>query len=200
MNNTHFPVEHVLVFPTEVLHQIGYFQGLKKEVEPYLKVIFDPKVTQYKVRTEVESNVCFKQLIPYVVLKCGDQVYTYVRGRELSEKRLLDKYSIGLGGHIVAEDESLFSNVYDRAMEREIEEEVTIGSEYTQQRVALINDDFDEVGAVHFGIVEIFELKEPKVKKKEQSIKKARFVPIKWLKKNIDKFERWSQLCIKEIL
>ncbi len=34
--------ENVLVFETRLLHEIGHFQGLNANVEPYISAIFTP--------------------------------------------------------------------------------------------------------------------------------------------------------------
>lgn len=196
--------EYILVFKTSILKELGYFQGINLEVDRYLDAILDPANNIFKPRHEVENNPVFKQIIPYVLLRCGDLIFRYTRGKYLSEKRLEKKFSIGIGGHIRQEDENLFSiqtSIYDKTIEREVNEEVNIFTKYKNQRVGLINDDSNEVGKVHFGIVHIFDLEEPLVKKKETSITECKFIiPTQNLKRNFTKYETWSQLCIKELL
>ncbi|MDY7000621.1 MAG: hypothetical protein SVS15_02415 [Thermodesulfobacteriota bacterium] len=63
--------------------------------------------------------------------------------------------------------------------------------------MAMINDDSNEVGQVHFGFVHVLNLKEPLVKPKEKSINEPKFQTIVQLKENMDKFETWSQICIQ---
>ena len=55
-------------------------------------------------------------------------------------------------------------------MKREIAEEVFLESGHTERCVGLINDDLTEVGAVHLGVVHVFDLDEPKVRPREESI------------------------------
>ncbi len=57
-------------------------------------------------------------------------------------------------------------NQYEEGMNREIKEEVYIETEYVNNIVAPLNDDSNEVGKVHFGIVHIFRLNKPEVSKK----------------------------------
>lgn len=193
--------EHILVFKTEILKKLGYFQGINLDVDRYLEIILDPGNNIFKPRVEVENDPAFKQIIPYVILKCKDLVFRYRRGKYLSEKRLEKKFSIGIGGHIRQEDENLFSlqtSIYDETIEREVNEEVNISSQYKNQRVGLLNDDSNEVGRVHFGIVHIFELEEPLVKKRESAITECKFIPIQTI--DSTKYETWSQLCITDLL
>ena len=84
-------------------------------------------------------------------------------------------------------------------MYREIHEELHIDTEYTEDIVALLNDDSNDVGKVHFGIIHVLKVKKPLVRKKEKSINNPTFEPIQTLKNNIEKYENWSKICIKNI-
>jgi predicted NUDIX family phosphoesterase len=191
--------EHVLVFPTQLLEQIGAFQGLSFELDKYLDIILNPKNHTFLKRKDAESNPAYKQLIPYALLHCGGDVFVYRRGKLLAEKRLLGNFSLGVGGHISVTDPGLFGTTYEDGLKREINEEVNIESRYTQRIVALLNDDSNDVGKVHFGIVHVLALEKPLVKPREKSINETRFLSMSELQKDIDKFENWSKICIQHI-
>jgi len=191
----------VLVFEVTILEHLGPFQGYTLEVERYLHTILDhPK---FMARDEVERDPRYKQLIPYVVLRFRDSVFSYVRGKQSGEARLVAKRSIGLGGHIeYYKDYNLFSynssrGFYYEAVKREISEEVNLDAPYVEHIVALINDSSNDVGKVHFGIVHIWDLAEPKVRKRESQIAQAGFVTIKSLIAAWDELETWSQITLK---
>ena len=74
-------VEHVLVVPTGVFHGIGLFHGFSPEVERYLPRLLDPAHLRYLARPEAENDPSFKQLIPYIVLRWGEQLFHYRRGQ-----------------------------------------------------------------------------------------------------------------------
>jgi predicted NUDIX family phosphoesterase len=190
-------VEHVLVVPTLLFHEIGHFQGFQPNAEPYLKTLFDPAYTSYRPRPEVEEDPSFKQLIPYCIFRCGDEVFNYKRGKEQGEGRLHSKRSIGIGGHISSEDHSTTGSTYNSGMQRELDEEVLIESDFRQQCVGLINDDETEVGKVHLGIVHVFDLDSPKVQPREESIIETGFANYADFSDQIDQFETWSQICIE---
>jgi predicted NUDIX family phosphoesterase len=191
--------EYVLVFPFSLLKKLGLFQGLSREVDSYIPYILDKKNTKYIRRDLAEKDVNYKQLIPYVILRHENLFFSYRRGKKLSEKRLLGLFSIGIGGHISTNDPTLFDSVYEEGLAREINEEVKIESSYQLKTVALINDDSNEVGRVHFGVVHILNLENPYVVAREQSINEAKFRDIRDLLKKIDRFENWSQICLKNI-
>jgi predicted NUDIX family phosphoesterase len=188
--------ERVLVIPTAVLHALGIFQGLCLNAEDYLPHLLDPKHLSYRPRFEVETDPSFKQLIPYVILKWRDQVFHYQRGKRAAETRLQALRSIGVGGHISAEDGTLFDSPYREAMFREVAEEVHLDTTYEERCLGLINDDSTPVGQVHLGIVHVFELAEPKVRRREQALTRAGFAPLAELRSQREEFETWSRFVL----
>lgn len=188
--------ERVLVVPTPVFHRIGLFQGFNPRYEEYLPRLLDPAHVSYRPRAEAEDDPSFKQLIPYVILKWRDQVFYYTRGKRATEARLQALRSLGVGGHISADDSTLFETPYREAMFREVAEEVHLDSSYQERCVGLINDDSTPVGRVHLGIVHVFELAEPRVQRREQVLTKSGFAPLAELRGQRDQFEIWSQLLL----
>src|SRR5574340_1005993 len=190
----------VLVSKLETIDRVGMFQGYSLNVEKYATVLLDPPNNLFMNRDLAECDERHKQLIPYVVLRYRNSVFSYVRGKKSSESRLIAMRSIGVGGHIEPTDQSLFSSdrdMYLEAARREVNEEVKLDTMYREQVVALINDDSTEVGKVHLGIMHIWDLAEPKVTKREGLITQAGFVRIDELKKNLHELETWSQIALE---
>ena len=107
----------------------------------------------------------YKQLIPYVLF-CHDDgggcktLFQYTRGTKQDESRLRGRRSVGIGGHIATRDivANGHANAFSEGMQRELAEEVSIKTPYSQQCVGLINDDETPVGRVHLGIVYLFDV------------------------------------------
>jgi predicted NUDIX family phosphoesterase len=188
--------ERVLVIPSAVFHALGVFQGFCPNVEDYLPHLLDSKHLRYRLRCEVETDPSFKQLIPYVILKWRDQVFHYQRGKRATETRLQALRSVGIGGHISAEDGTLFDSPYREALFREVAEEVHLDTTYEERCMGLINDDSTPVGQVHLGIIHVFELAEPKVRRREQALSRAGFAPLAELRGQREEFETWSQFVL----
>ncbi len=70
------------------------------------------------------------------------------------------------------------------------------GSTYEERCLGLINDDSTPVGQVHLGIVHVFTLAEPKVRRREQVLTRAGFAPLAELRAQRAEFETWSQLVM----
>ena len=191
------PVEHILVIPTAVFHEVGHFNGFCDDIDRYLSVILDPQHASYRPRPEMEQDPSFKQLIPYCVFRCNGQIFYYQRGTAQGETRLHAKKSVGVGGHVSTQDLNGESIPYIEGMRREIEEEVDLETGWVESCVGLINDDETEVGKVHLGIVHVFDLDNPKVSPREKSMINAGFASPADLVNELDQFESWSQICLK---
>ncbi|MHC4213967.1 MAG: hypothetical protein ACYSWP_11395, partial [Planctomycetota bacterium] len=161
--------EQVLVFERKVYEQAGEFRGLNFEVDGFLEKLFSPGVLRFMPRSQAEEDPSFKQLIPYVIMCFDGKYLSYVRGKRAGETRLVAKRSIGIGGHINPVDNEVplfgtdFKEIYFSAVEREVAEEVNVESAHTDRIVALLNDDSNEVGQVHLGIVHLWTLDSDKV-------------------------------------
>ncbi len=194
------PEEQVLVIERKVVEQVGMFDGLAFDVDRYLERIFVPGVPRFMPRSQAEHDPSFKQIIPYVIMTHQGRYLSYVRGRRAGETRLVAKRSIGIGGHINPIDWTLFSaepyKTYLEAVQREVAEEVSVDTAYTDHIVALLNDDSNEVGSVHLGIVHCWNLAEPKVAKREQMITQMAFMTPDELREVRDSLETWSQKCL----
>jgi predicted NUDIX family phosphoesterase len=92
-----------------------------------------------------------------------------------------------------------FRAAYLGAVEREVAEEVAVGSAHDEQVVALINDDSTSVGKVHLGIVHHWTLDEPRVERREQMITQLTFMRIEELQAVREELESWSAFCLDYI-
>ena len=196
--------EQVLVFERKVLEEAGVFHGLAFDVDRYLKRLFAPGVLRFMPRSQAEADPAYKQLIPYVIMAHDGKFLSYVRGKRAGEARLVGNRSIGIGGHINPADEVPlfdmdFREVYLAAVEREVAEEVDIDVGHTDRIVALLNDDSNEVGSVHLGLVHYWRLDSEKVEKREQMITQMGFMSTDELEQERDSLETWSQLCLDKL-
>ena len=191
--------EWVLAFPRKLLEELGAFQGIHLNPDPYLERIFEMRNTRFVPRSQAEKDTRFKQIIPYVLIRRGDSLLHYVRGKGSSEKRLVAKGSIGIGGHINPEDESLFRvgrEFYEAAVQRELHEELKMEGTFPTKIVALLNDDSTSVGQVHFGVVHLCELGDANLTKGEACITELRFLTFPELQSRREQLETWSQFCL----
>ena len=187
--------ERVLVVPTAALREAGLFQGFTTDVGRYLEHLLDKRYLRYLPRDEAEADPEFKQLIPYVVLCCERRVFHYRRSGG-GEKRLDARRSVGIGGHICADDGEPTADAYQVGMWRELHEEVEVPEGGRERCVGLINDDRTPVGQVHLGIVHILDLPMPAVRCRESALVAGGFATPAELRGQREAFETWSQFLL----
>ncbi|MBN2022356.1 MAG: phosphoesterase [Pirellulales bacterium] len=197
--------ERVLVVPTAVFHRLGHFQGFTRDVDHYLGELLDPRNVSFRSRSEVERDPSFKQLIPYMIFVHGGgpsrSVFVYTRGTGMGEGRLHRKRSVGVGGHIAAEDTNGEGrgDPFAEGMRRELDEEVILATPYTSRCVGLLNDDETDVGRVHLGLVHLFEVERPAVAAREPDIIESGFQPIEAILADLEGFETWSRISLRAL-
>ncbi|PYJ74032.1 MAG: hypothetical protein DME72_04265 [Verrucomicrobia bacterium] len=186
------PDENVLVVRRSLLDQLGNFHGLNFEPENYLAALLSRGNNFFFPRVQAENDPTYKQIIPYVLLAFENK----------GEQRLVAKGSIGIGGHMNETDESLFAldeQAYRAGVEREVNEEIKIDTQFEDRIVALLNDDTTEVGRVHLGIVHVFDLAQQKVEKREAMITNLAFLTRAELMARRESLESWSQICVDSL-
>lgn len=191
--------ENVLVVRRALFDELGAFQGLGREPQRYIEAFLKRENNFFSPRSTAETDPSLKQIIPYAVFTHEGKILHYVRGAKSGEKRLVAKGSIGIGGHINDEDESLFSfdnDAYRAAVHREIEEELKFEGGYQDRVAALINDDSNPVGEVHLGVVHIVELQHDQVSAGEKAIAELGFLTVEELRARRDNLETWSQIVL----
>ncbi|HZQ45589.1 MAG TPA: phosphoesterase [Verrucomicrobiae bacterium] len=192
--------ERVLCFERKLLEQLGVFQGIDLDVDKYLPAVTVPSKLIYLNRSEAELDRRYKQLIPYVLILCGDRILRYRRGKAGQETRLHGLFSVGIGGHISEEDHGLFTSKdvgYQDAMRRELMEEVSVEGA-KDAAVAVINDDSTDVGYVHFGVVHVMAVADESVTR-SRGINSPEFVPLTEAVKDLSGYESWSRLCLEQL-
>lgn len=192
--------EQVLVIRRSLFDELGSFHGLNPEVSRYLPIFLQAGNHFFVPRAEAEEDPSLKQLIPYVVVTSGEKILHYRRGSGSGETRLLKKGSVGIGGHINDGDglgEGFDAAAYQRALMRELQEELSLGSAFIERPLALLNDDTNPVGAVHLGIVHQCHLAEPEVTANEEAIAELGFLSRKELVERNDQLESWSQIVLE---
>lgn len=196
-------IEHVLVIPTRLFHDLGHFQGFHEDVERYLSRLLQPENVSYRPRDAMEQDPSFKQLIPYVVFTHrgpdGLEVLQYQRGGGQGESRLHAKRSIGVGGHVSSVDARVGDDPYQEGLRRELDEEVLVRTATRETKVGLINDDETEVGRVHLGVVHVYETETRDISPREDEMHDCRFMLLEQLRQDREQFETWSQICMDHL-
>lgn len=167
------------------------------------KEIFNA-LSKYEVkrRGDMEDDPSFKQLISYCLLENEKgEILVYERLSGGGEERLHGQSSIGVGGHMndVTGADSI-NEVLRVNAQRELEEEVGLSNNKSQnmEYLGFINDDDNDVGKVHMGVVFKITVQSNDVEAKETDTLK-----IKWIEQgdihSYEEFETWSALILQDI-
>lgn len=209
--------EEILVVEREKLFENEEltFQGTLTDEEQVLRIMGNVannfKVMRRGATTDstprennAEINTEFKQPIPYAMITRGNEVYVYERLSQGGESRLHNKLSIGVGGHmnLISEDATWHETLVEN-LTRELDEELHIESTKKDiEYLGLINDDEDEVGEVHLGILARIEVDaDAVVEVKETDQLKGQWMTIDELRTNevFDRLESWSKISVENL-
>ena len=196
--------EQILCFRSEILRaypaKTFYDEGLWRQILACLEP---------KARSVAEHDYDTKQLIVYVLINHGESFLSYQRTPKTTETRLKALYSIGIGGHVNLDDhiqpslfgakEAAWKDFVLNAVRREVSEEVQIEAANAQEPrlICFVNDDSNDVGKVHFGVVFVMKLAKPNVAiRGERGIGKLSFRTLPELISMRDTLETWSQLLV----
>ena len=203
--------ELVFAFPTDEFWKLMTYKkkGLIKENGEALKKIVQNGL--FLKRSELEDDPSFKQIIPYAIIsnkepdppagggaRQSQSFYLFKRTSKQTEKRLHNKFSLGVGGHINPNDsmESKEQYLIDE-LKRELYEEVKLLNGCLIEDIefiGFINDDTISVGSVHIGL-----LYNIHVSNKEVYINETDKMTADWIyKSNLAEFyegmETWSKI------
>jgi predicted NUDIX family phosphoesterase len=199
--------ETIMVIKKDKLFSSGKFQGFREHGEfDYLAEI--TKSAEWKKRGEVEQDMAYKQVIPYVVIfnPKTKKFFFFRRANKeenYREKRLYGRWSFGAGGHVSKEDaENLLGSDPIRAnILREIKEEIRLNGNINQINIkGYINDESDEVGNVHFGLFHIIETDSEKIEPSDEcSIVEFKMIDASELEDYLSDptivLEQWSRIA-----
>jgi predicted NUDIX family phosphoesterase len=181
-------------------------------------------------RGPLETNPHYRQLVPYVILRQHSpegkpRYFLYQRMKGVGEARLDGNTSVGIGGHIEAEDLRYYRNgtehnamslqfTIHKAMQREVLEEFGVftvydragdavegGHTYTGHSFGVILDDSNDVGKVHAGLVYLVDVGAElnDLSSAEGELEARGFHTAEDLLATDFHLEGWSQLVLREL-
>lgn len=193
INVANIPLENILVVPTNILFFEGIWQGLRGvdqlDLPGYMHVIQTECL--FLPRPEMEANPAYKQIIPYLVFRYQNKYFLMQRASKASESRLRSKFSLGIGGHIRQEDMQ-GSSIFKWAR-REFAEEVNYSGNLDVQMLGILNDDSNEVGKVHVGLVMLLTGDSDQISVNEE-LKSGELLTLAECELFQDQMESWTRL------
>ena len=149
--------ELVFAIPTDELWKLISYKekGLIPGNSDILKRIVQNVV--FRKRKELEEDPSYKQIIPYAIISNSEFFYLFKRTSKQTEKRLHNKLTLGVGGHMNPRDTTEPKDQYlINELKREFFEEVKLLNGCLIEDIefiGFINDDSISVGSVHIGLL-----------------------------------------------
>jgi len=161
-------------------------------------------------RQFLETYPAFRQLIPYVVIKKDDEYLYYRRAIAGNEERLHGNISIGIGGHVDAEDiwwnsegtVKLLETLFVSAL-REIEEEIGIKVPKEELRIAgVIRANHNDVDKHHLAVVVVCDISDIVVGNLtfEDTMDEIKFGSLEEIMNSEVAKETWTTLTIQALM
>ena len=190
--------ESILVVKTEKLAK--YIEGRSGLITEGYREMLDiiGRELEFHPRPQMEEDPSFKQIIPYVTLLRGDEVFMTRRLDKGGEARLHGLLSLGVGGHINPVDGE-GADMLMGGLRREVEEEVSIEKELRLTPRGVINDDSNGVGSVHLGFFFTMEV-EGEVAVRETEKLAGQWAKRSELRELMPRMETWSQIVVEALL
>lgn len=195
--------EQILVVKRDTLFdgETNAFNGfISKDDNRYKEIVKTFGEFEVNRRGDMEENPSFKQLISYCIITNNDETLVYKRLEGGGETRLHGLLSIGVGGHMNdVEDEADIDGKLRVNAARELEEEVGLSADDVKniEVHGLINDDDNDVGKVHIGLVLKIDVEKDKVINNEEDT-----IALEWVKNDVletmSPYESWSELIIRD--
>ena len=189
-------MENVLIIKTASLGDITAVNGLITGREDEVLGLIASEGF-FLERPTAEESPEYRQIIPYVAIVRGGDVFATRRLSKGGESRLHGRMSLGVGGHINEIDRD-HGEWLMNCLRREIEEEVDIADFGTLTLRGLINDSGNDVGSVHLGF--FFTLTTTgDVSVRETEKLTGGFTPIASLPNELESMETWSRIIVPEL-
>lgn len=168
----------------------------------------------FRKRDELEEDPSFKQLIPYAIISCKEsprsddrQIQSYYIFKRIAgqkEKRLQNRLSLGVGGHMNPDrSEELKETFIIDELKRELFEEIKLRKGCIIEDIefiGLINDDTIPVGEVHLGLLYNIHVSSRGIDVKETDKMSGEWVEKSDLVNYYSEMETWSRIAFDSFI
>lgn len=163
---------------------------------------------EFRPRAQVEEDLSWRQIATYCLVMDGSRcVFRYPRSG--GERRLNGRWSIGVGGHVNADDVKFswgtsisWCWTIGRAVSRELDEELDREVCFRFANpilIGLIDDRSDPVGRHHLGCVATIQVPGGVVMRDDSGRNIGEYVTVDQLRATRDSLESWSRVLVDQV-
>lgn len=190
--------DKVLVVPAEMAFEHGEWQGFlfSDSWATYFEKLVEEKGI-WMPRSEVEGSTAYQQIIPWGVFKHDTKYLEIKKGADGPHQRLYMKYCLGTEGHVFEDEFEQFGGLTEW-MNQKFHEENEYAGNLNITSIGVVNDNSDDLGKHHIGIVYLLEGDSPVIKTKvhEESVMKALS---DFSGEDVQFLDRWSQMVFRQL-
>lgn len=187
----------ILVQPNEIIFEHGAWQGFLLGDWGEYFVQLSEQSPQWMPREEAEENPEYQQIIPWCVFRHGHDYLILQKPQEGPHTRLYGKNSIGFGGHVLQTELEEFGDLNTWVINR-FHNEMAYQGNLTATVIGVVNDNTDDLGKKHFGLVYLLEGDTDQI----QSHKGLALGLNKLTDLTLDDMQymdRWSQMVVRQL-
>ncbi len=190
--------EELLTLPNNVVFEHGAWQGFllgESWGSFYAKLAQENPL--WMKRDEAEDNREVQQVIPWTIFRWNNYYLELKKKQEGPHTRLYNKYSLGFGGHVFKHEMDKVGSLDEWIKERFLQEMEYKGN-LTVSTLGVVNDNTDELGSGHFGIVYLIEGDSNLVSSRKNL--QIRLSPLsEFTGDDVRYWDRWSQMVYRQM-
>ena len=169
----------------------------KIELHEICRIFMNAK-PEFVSRSECETDLSFKQIIPYVILQTKKGI-TALYSRAGSEKRLHGQWSVGIGGHVnIVDFKSSINMTILTGMFRELDEEFIERNIFDIPKFHGVINSENDVERFHLGLVFLANVTDMSLYEPGPELKDFRW-ETKKVVENLSILEEWSEMALELI-
>ena len=211
--------QQIIVVERDILFGDEYFEGFRsaEEVDYESRILSNLEIMRRGSTKEpadhpegnAELDFTYKQPIGYVAVvnPLLKKVFSYLRSskdEEYEEKRLQGSWSWGFGGHIEPSDTRNGNLIRESVLKWVLRRELEIPERVSDlQILGYLNDDSNEVGKVHFGILYLLNTDAPDAGMRDLEVERVELRTLAGLEElcaspdcNV---EHWSRIALEPL-
>lgn len=199
LGNLHTMDSKVMGLPENVIFANGRWQGFLMDPEKTNEILeLINTRAEWRPRQEAEVDPSWKQIYPYALFKYQNYYSEFKRGTTASDTRMNLKYTMAVGGHVFQKDYQQSGNSFNTFIQQIFHQDIDYKGNLTTQCLGVINDQSDNLGRYHVGIVYVLEGDNGNLKSKIHT--ESRLVKLADMTgEDVEFLERWSQMIYRQL-
>lgn len=184
--------------PNEIVFANGQWQGFLMSQQHCIDLIkLVEEHADWRPREEAEQDDNWQQIYPYGLFRYQDQYLEVKRGSQTSHRRFSHKYTLGIGGHVTKQEFDQHKSL-DAWIQAMFYQDIAYEGSLTTNCLGIVNDNSDDLGKYHLGIVYLLDGDNAELQKTNQQ--EIRLVKLNEITdEDLGYLERWSQMIYRQL-